>query len=65
MEVLSGARASLEGSTEEYAEELPVPGSLSILTDAAGHPVALLEVTDVVVDGGRVVEHFRVVHQES
>ena len=65
VEVLSGARTSLEGSVEEYGEELPVPGSLSILTDSAGHPVALLEVTDVVVDGGRVVEHFRVVHQES
>ncbi len=65
VEVLSGSRTSLEGSVEEYADELPVPGSLSILTDSAGHPVALLEVTDVVVDGGRVVEHFRVVHQES
>lgn len=65
VEVLSGDRTSLEGTAEEYAGELPVPGSLSILTDSAGLPVALLEVTDVVVDGSTVVEHFRVVHQES
>ncbi|CAM3556751.1 hypothetical protein [Nocardioides marinus] len=65
VEVLSGARTSLEGSVEEYGDELPVPGSLSILTDAGGHPVALLEVTSVDVQGGSVVEHFRVVHQDS
>lgn len=64
-EVLAGQRTSVEGSTEEYGEELPAPGTLSILTDSAGHPWALLEVTEVDVSGGRVVEHFRVVHQDS
>lgn len=49
----------------EYADgeaDMPVAGSLSILCDGAGHPVALLEIEEVEI-GDDIVEHFRVVYR--
>ena len=42
--------------------EMPIAGSLSILCDGAGHPVALLEIEEVEV-GVDIIEHFRVVYR--
>ena len=50
---------------EEYAHEgadMPVAGSLSILCNGGGHPVALLEIEEVEI-GAEIVEHFRVIYR--
>ena len=41
---------------------MPVAGSLSILCNGAGHPVALLEIEEVEI-GDDIVEHFRVIYR--
>ena len=41
---------------------MPVAGSLSILCNGAGHPVALLEIEEVEI-GADIVEHFRVIYR--
>lgn len=49
----------------EYDDEgaqMPVAGSLSILCNGAGHPVALLEIEEVEI-GADIVERFRVVYR--
>ncbi len=60
----ASAPASAYDMERDGGDELPMPvaGSLSILCDGAGRPVALLEVEDVEV-GADVVEHFRVVYR--
>jgi uncharacterized protein YhfF len=49
----------------EYAAEgadMPVAGSLSILCNGVGHPVALLEIEEVEI-GADIVEYFRVIYR--
>ena len=43
---------------------MPVAGSLSILCNGAGHPVALLEIEEVEI-GADIVERFRVIHRSD
>lgn len=65
-ELLSGSMSTLTAPTSDYestGEPLPEPGSLSILLDGGGRPVALLEVTEVEVAGSTVTEHLRVVYR--
>ena len=50
------------GDYTEEGSEMPVAGSLSILCDGAGHPVALLEIEEVEI-GADIVEHFRVIYR--
>ena len=60
-------RLATSTPAEEYAEvgaEMPVAGSLSILCNGAGHPVALLEIEEVEV-GADIVEHFRVIYRNE
>ena len=47
---------------EDYGDELPVEGVLSILCDGAGQPRALLETTGVGISNGVVTEWLRVVY---
>ena len=64
--VLSGDVTTTEAARSDYDDaEAPVPtaGSLSILCDGGGKPVALLETTAVDLRDDQVVEHFRVVYR--
>jgi hypothetical protein len=62
-QVLADEKGSTTADETEYAGELPQTGVLSILCDGSGVPRALVEVTDVAVAGGEVVESFKVVYQ--
>lgn len=62
-QVLADDRGTTTAPAEDYADELPQVGVLSILCDGSGAPRALIEVTDVAADGGEVVETFRVVYR--
>jgi hypothetical protein len=62
-QVLADERGSTTATEADYDGELPQAGVLSILCDGSGVPRALVEVTDVVVAGGEVVESFKVVYQ--
>jgi hypothetical protein len=62
-QVLADEKGSTTATEADYAGELPQSGVLSILCDGAGVPRALVEVTDVAVAGGEVVESFKVVYQ--
>ena len=62
-QVLADEKGSTTAAEDDYAGELPQSGVLSILCDGSGVPRALVEVTDVVVAGGEVVESFKVVYQ--
>ena len=61
--VLADEEGRTTAPVEDYAGELPEPGTLSILCDGSGRPRALVEVDAVVVDGAEVVESFRVVYR--
>ena len=64
--VLAGEVSSTEAARSEYDDAeapLPTTGSLSILCDGSGRPVALLETTHVDAEGDRVVEGFRIVYR--
>lgn len=62
-QVLADEKGSTTAAEADYAGELPQSGVLSILCDGSGVPRALVEVTDVHVAGGEVVESFKVVYQ--
>jgi hypothetical protein len=62
-QVLAEEKGSTTATEADYAGELPQSGVLSILCDGSGVPRALVEVTDVAVAGGEVVESFKVVYQ--
>jgi uncharacterized protein YhfF len=62
-QVLADEKGSTTADETEYAGELPQTGVLSILCDGSGVPRALVEVTDVAVAGGEVVESFKVAYQ--
>jgi hypothetical protein len=62
-QVLADERGSTTAPGEDYAGEYPATGTLSILCDGSGVPRALVEVSDVSVDGDEVVESFKVVYQ--
>lgn len=62
-QVLADEQGSTTADEADYAGELPQSGVLSILCDGSGVPRALVEVTDVAVAGGEVVESFKVVYQ--
>lgn len=62
-QVLADERGTTTAPAEDYADELPQVGVLSILCDGSGAPRALVEVTDVAADGGDVVETFRVIYR--
>jgi len=62
-QVLAEDKGSTTAAEADYAGELPQTGVLSILCDGSGVPRALVEVTDVAVAGGEVVESFKVVYQ--
>lgn len=79
--VLGGTKTATASSHADYAkegEQLPSPGTLSILLDGAGHPRALVVTTDVRVvpfdqvdadhardegEGDRSLAHWRSVHE--
>lgn len=60
--VLADGRGTTTAAVGDYGGELPEVGVLSILCDGRGAPRALVEVTEVRVEGGEVAESFRVVH---
>lgn len=62
-QVLADEKGSTTATEADYAGELPQSGVLSILCDGSGVPRALVEVTDVAVAGGEVVESFKVVYR--
>jgi hypothetical protein len=62
-QVLADDKGSTTATEADYAGELPQSGVLSILCDGSGVPRALVEVTDVAVAGGEVVESFKVVYR--
>jgi hypothetical protein len=62
-QVLADEKGTTTATEADYAGELPQSGVLSILCDGSGVPRALVEVTDVAVAGGEVVESFKVVYQ--
>jgi hypothetical protein len=62
-QVLADEKGTTTATEVDYAGELPQSGVLSILCDGSGVPRALVEVTDVAVAGGEVVESFKVVYQ--
>jgi hypothetical protein len=62
-QVLADELGSTTADAADYAGELPQTGVLSILCDGSGVPRALVEVTDVAVAGGEVVESFKVVYR--
>lgn len=61
--VLADETGSTTAAEADYAGEMPQTGVLSILCDGSGVPRALVEVTDVAVAGGEVVESFKVVYR--
>ncbi|WP_137121047.1 ASCH domain-containing protein [Segeticoccus rhizosphaerae] len=79
--VLDGTKTATASSYTDYAEEgeqLPAPGTLSIVLDGSGHPRALVVTTDVRVvpfdqvdadhargegEGDRSLDHWRAVHE--
>lgn len=79
--VLDGIKTATASSFDDYAaegEDPPVPGTLSIVLDGAGHPRALVVTTDVRTvpfhqveadhaweegEGDRSLEHWRAVHE--
>lgn len=79
--VLDGTKTATSGALWDYEaedEEIPQAGDLAILTDGAGHPRALITVTDVEVvpfdqvsaehadaegEGDRSLAHWREVHE--
>lgn len=79
--VLDGTKTATASSRTDYAkegEELPVPGMLGIILDAAGHPRALVVTTEARVvpfdqvdaehardegEGDLSLEHWRAVHE--
>lgn len=61
--VLADDGGSTSAPTEDYRGDLPQTGVLSILCDGSGAPRALVEVSDVVVSDGQVVEAFKVVYR--
>ena len=64
--VLDGDVTSTDAPLSSYDDAdapLPSSGALSILCDGTGRPAALLEISAVDVEGGEVVEHFRVVYR--
>jgi len=67
--VLDGTKAATASALRDYESEdepLPEKGALSILLDGAGHPQALIEVTDVrVVPFDEVDEQFAVLEGEG
>jgi hypothetical protein len=62
-QVLADETGSTTATRADHGDDLPETGVLSILCDGAGVPRALVEVTDVVVEGDDVVESFKVVYQ--
>ena len=62
-QVLADELGSTTAPEVDYAGEFPATGTLSILCDGSGVPRALVEVSDVTVDGDDVVESFKVVYQ--
>ena len=62
-QVLADDDGRTTAPTDDYAGEYPETGTLSILCDGAGVPRALVEVTDVTIDGDEVAEAFKVVYQ--
>ena len=80
--VLDGTKTATAGARWDYeaeGEDLPEPGDLSIVLDGAGHPRALIAVTDVAVvpfdevdaehaalegEGDLSLSHWREVHRE-
>ena len=62
-QVLAAETGETTAALADYGDVLPVVGVLSILCDGSGDPRALLEVTEVSVGAGQVVEAFRVVYQ--
>jgi hypothetical protein len=62
-QVLADDRGETTAGVADYDGELPEVGVLSILCDGSGGPRALVEVSDVAVEGDQVVESFRVVYQ--
>ena len=62
-QVLADEAGSTTAPGADYAGDLPEPGTLSILCVGSGKPRALVEVSDVAVDGDQVVESFRIVYQ--
>lgn len=56
------ATATAAGAFDVEDADMPVAGSLSILCDGAGHPVALLEIEEVEV-GTDIIEHFRMIYR--
>ncbi len=80
--VLDGTKTATASALRDYEtedEQLPEPGTMSILLDGAGHPRALVEVTDVSVvpfdevteehaflegEGDRSLAQWRETHEE-
>lgn len=80
--VLDGTKTATASAHADYAkegEDLPAPGTLSIILDGAGHPRALIVTTEVRVvpfdqvdadhardegEGDRSLEHWRTVHEQ-
>jgi hypothetical protein len=62
-QVLADEKGSTTAGEADYVGDLPQTGVLSILCDGSGVPRALVEVTDVAVAGGEVVESFKVVYR--
>lgn len=62
-QVLADDEGRASAPPEDYAGDLPATGVLSILCDGSGVPRALVEVTDVAVSDGEVLESFRVVYR--
>ncbi len=80
--VLDGTKTATAGALWDYEsedEQLPEPGTMSILLDGSGHPRALVEATEVSVvpfeevteehaflegEGDRSLTHWREVHEQ-
>ncbi len=60
-ELLARGSTTLTGTREEYGEELPEVGTLGILCDAGGQPVALVATVGVDVSDDAVTERLEVV----
>lgn len=62
--MLESGLGSTSAPLEDYGDEVPVAGVLSILCDGKGQPRALLETTSVDVEDGEVTESLRVVYAD-